>query len=50
MKLRFLMSQYRKNLVKDKVTGKKWTYLKRNTPHRVQAISERESGLEIWCD
>ena len=34
MKPRFLMSHRRKNLVRDKVIGKKWTYLERNTVHR----------------
>ena len=28
------MSQHRKNSVRDKVIGKKWIYLERNTPHR----------------
>ena len=40
MKLRFLMSHHRKNSVRDKVIGKKWTCLERNTLHRVWAISE----------
>ena len=31
-KLRFLMSHLRKNSVRDKVIGKKWIYLERNTP------------------
>ena len=34
MKLRFLMSHQRKNSVRDKVIGKKWIYLERNTLHR----------------
>ena len=34
MKLKFLMSHHRKNSVSDKVIGKKWTYLERNTLHR----------------
>ena len=34
MKLRFLMSHHRKNSMKDKVIGKKWIYLERNTLHR----------------
>ena len=34
MKLRFLMSHHRKNSVIDKVIGKKWIYLERNTLHR----------------
>ena len=45
MKLRFLMCHHRKNSVKDKVTGKKWIYLERNTLHRVWTISEGKSGL-----
>ena len=40
MKLRFLMSHHRKNSVRDKVIGKKWTCLERFTLHRVWAISE----------
>ena len=37
MKLRFLMSHYRKNSVRDKVIGKKWIYLdlERSTLHSV---------------
>ena len=31
LKLRFLMSHGRKNSVRDKVIGKKWIYLERNT-------------------
>ena len=34
MKLRFLMSHHRKYSVRDKVIGKKWIYLERNTLHR----------------
>ena len=34
LKLRFLMSLGRKNSVRDKVIGKKWIYLERNTYHR----------------
>ena len=34
MILRFLMSHHRKNSVRDKVIGKKWIYLDRNTLHR----------------
>ena len=34
MKLRFLIFHCRKNSVRDKVTGKKWIYLERNTHHR----------------
>ena len=48
MKLRFLMSHYRKNSVRDKVVGKKWIYSERNTLHRVRAITEDECSLERW--
>ena len=34
LKLKFLMSYHRKNSVRDKVIGKKWIYLERNTFHR----------------
>ena len=34
MKLRFLMSHCRKDSVRDKVIGKKWIYLERNTLYR----------------
>ena len=37
MKLRFLMSHHRKNSVRDKVIGKKWIYLEKNTPHRQES-------------
>ena len=50
MKLRFLMSHHRKNSVRDKVIGKKWIYLERDTLHRVWAIAEDEcSSPEMWC-
>ena len=42
MMLRFLMSHCRKNLERDKVIGKKWIYLERNTLYRVWAVSEGE--------
>ena len=32
-KLKFLMPHCRKNLVRDKVIGKKWIYSERNTLH-----------------
>ena len=35
MKLRFLMSQHRKNSVRDKVIGKKWIYLETYSADRV---------------
>ena len=34
MKLWFLMSHCRKNSERDKMVGKKWIYLDRNTFHR----------------
>ena len=56
------MSHYRKNSVRDKMIGKKWIYLERNTFQRQNAIhlalggkhstecgpSQKASGLEIW--
>ena len=49
MKLMFLMSQRRKNSVRDKVIGKKWIYLERNTLHRQSgAISEGEKSTRVW--
>ena len=47
MKLRFLMSHRRKNSVRDKVMGKEWIYLERNTLHRVWAISEGEKCTRV---
>ena len=52
MKLRFLMSHCRKNSVRDKMIGKKWTYsdTERSTLCRVQAITEGySSGPKMWC-
>ena len=43
LKLRFLMSHVRKNSVRDKVIGKKWIYLERNTLHRKCGPSQRVS-------
>ena len=38
------------NSVRDKVIGKKWVYLERDTLHRVWAIAEGECGRpEMWC-
>ena len=34
MRLRFFVSQHRENSVREKVIGKKWIYLERNTLHR----------------
>ena len=51
MKLRLLISHQRKNSVRDKVTGKKWIYLERNTLHR-QSVGylrrqERDQGMGL---
>ena len=48
MNLRFLMSRCRKNSVRDKMIGKKWIYLERNTLHRVWAISESERARRYF--
>ena len=45
MTLKFLMSHCRQKLVRNKVIGKKWIYLERNTLHRVWAILEGTSSL-----
>ena len=44
------MSHRRKNSVRDKVIGKKWIYLERNThsTDRVWAKSEGEKGTRVW--
>ena len=49
MELRFLMSHHRKNLVRDKVIGKKWIYLdsERGTLQTVWAIAEGKCGCEM---
>ena len=44
IKLRFLMSHRRKNSLRDKMIGKKWIYLERNTFHRQACrLSQRQS-------
>ena len=43
MKLRLFLSHYRRNSVGDKVIGKKYIYLERNT-ERVWALLEGETG------
>ena len=51
MKLRFLMSHCKKNLVRHKAVGKRWicSDSERSTPHRVWAIAEGEyGGHEMW--
>ena len=50
IKLRFLMSQHRKNSVRDNVIDKKWAYSdsEGNTLHRVWAIAEDEGGYKKW--
>ena len=49
MKLGFLMSHGRENSVRDKMTGKKWIYLGRNTLHRwsVGHFREREQTVSV---
>ena len=47
MRLRFLMSHRRKNLVRNKVIGKKWIYLERNSLYRVLSSLECEASLKI---
>ena len=53
MKLRFLMSHCRKNSVRDKVIGKKWTYsdIERSTLHR-QNVGHRKGHMQprnlVW--
>ena len=49
MNLRFVMSHHRKNSVRDKVIGKKWIYLERDTLHRVWAIVEGECSRPEMC-
>ena len=50
--LRVLMSRCRKNSVRNKVLGKKWIYLDRNTHHRqsVWAAAEGKCGVVnvVW--
>ena len=45
MKLRLFMSHYRRNSVGDRVIGKKYIYLERNT-ERVWALLEGETGCK----
>ena len=40
------MSHHRKNSVRDKVIGKKWIYLERNTLHR-QSVGHLGRGTRI---
>ena len=47
MRIKIFVFQCRKNLVRNKVIDKKWIYLKKNTLHRVWAISEVR-GPKIW--
>ena len=47
VKLRFLMTHYRKNSVRDKVIGKKWIYLKRNTLCRQHGPSQHVSCCSV---
>ena len=48
MKLRFLKSHHRKNSVRDKVIGKKWIYLERNTVHRQSVGHLRRRERPLW--
>ena len=52
VKLRFLMSHYRENSVRNKEMGKKWIYLlkfrEKHTPQTVWAISESKCGHKLW--
>ena len=63
MKLRFVLSQHRRNSARGKVIGKKWIYLERYRFHRQcgppqkarAALGETQStdrekmrGMEIW--
>ena len=41
MEFRFFMSHHRKNSVRDKVIGKKWIHLERNTPQTECAPSQK---------
>ena len=48
------MSQHRKNSVRDKVIGKKWTYLERHTFQNVSqkvrmALGETHSTGRVWA-
>ena len=47
MKLRFLVSHCRKNSVKEKVIGKRWIYLERNTLHR-QSAGQLRGQERAW--
>ena len=46
MKLYFLMSHGKENSVRDKVIGKKWIYLERNTLQRVYHLKRQEQPWE----
>ena len=50
MKLRFSMYHCRKNLVSDKVIGKKWIYSDSeiHTTERMWAITEGKFLYEMW--
>ena len=47
MKLRFLVSHCRKNSLKEKVIGKRWIYLERNTLHR-QSAGQLRGQERAW--
>ena len=48
-KLRFLMSHWRQNSMRDKVIGNKWIYLERtHSTDRVWCISEGKRNTRVW--
>ena len=48
-RLRFLMSSLRRNSVRDRVIGKKWIYLDRNTPLTQSVdLSQKAGGPVTW--
>ena len=49
MKLRLLKSHCRKNSVRDKVIGKKWIYLQRDTPQTECGPSQRARVALKYC-
>ena len=50
MKLKFLMSYSRKNSVRDKMIGKKWIYLERNTLCRQGVGHHRGLSVALKSD
>ena len=43
------MSHCRKNSVRDKVIGKKWIYLQRDTPQTEYGPSQKARGTALKC-